>query len=82
MPRVKARQSKDAFVQARVTASEKAILQKYADQLGITLSQLLQMTVRNLTVIARGGTPTAPQTPTAQTHKPPDPTGSWPELPQ
>lgn len=48
MARVKARRTKATLMQARVENRDKAILQKYADQQGITLSELIRMTLRNL----------------------------------
>ena len=57
MPRVKARRTKAAYMQARVEDSDKVVLQAYADKLGITLSELLRMTIKNLADIARGKPP-------------------------
>lgn len=57
MPRPKARRTKAAYMQARVEDSDKEVLQRYADKLGITLSELLRMTIKNLADIARGKPP-------------------------
>lgn len=40
-------------MRARVEDGDKAVLQKYAEQRGMTLSALLRVTIKNLADIAR-----------------------------
>lgn len=47
---MKARYTKDDIVQARVPARDKEILQQYADEQGMTLSDLIRRTIRHLAV--------------------------------
>ena len=48
MARIKARRTKQTHMQARVDERDKNALQAYADKTGVTLSELLRMTVKNL----------------------------------
>ena len=52
MARPKARRTKTAFVQVRVESHDKATLQQWVDSLGITMSTLMRLVVKNLVVIA------------------------------
>ena len=53
MARVKARRTKGTIVQARMEEDVKRTLQRYADQQGITLSELIRMTLKNLADVVR-----------------------------
>ena len=52
MPRPKARYTKSATMQVRVLPETKAILERYAERLNMTVSALLRLTLKNLADIA------------------------------
>ena len=51
MARPKARRVKSTTVQVRIEDSDKAVLQSYADQQGILLSELIRSTLRNVVAV-------------------------------
>ena len=53
MARMKARRTKSTTMQARMEDDVKVTLQRYADTQGITLSELIRMTLRNLAGVVK-----------------------------
>lgn len=53
MARVKVRRTKSTTMQARMEDKDKVVLQKYADAQGITLSELIRMTLKKLAVVVQ-----------------------------
>ena len=53
MARMKARRTKSTTMQARMEDDVKNTLQRYADTQGITLSELIRMTLRNLAGVVK-----------------------------
>ena len=53
MARMKARRTKSTTMQARMEDDVKNTLQQYADTQGITLSELIRMTLRNLAGVVK-----------------------------
>ena len=55
MARIKARRTKGTIAQARMEIDVKHTLQRYAEQQGITLSELIRMTLKNLADVVKSG---------------------------